>query len=533
MTDLFKRAFQLEAQGVTVFPTCQNKKRPPFKYKNLKGPEGSGERQERLQDVKDLTGLLAFFTHLPEGYTVLDFDFAQQSQHREVMEMLGLDPENVHQVSTTSGGLHLYLKYPRAVSFPNRISTELSDGTVAPLDILGSGKSLGLMLPGSKAINKAGELGDYRAIGEGTEDDIYNLSWTECTEEQRLIAERILQAKSESNYGIDEKPEGSAASTGSASIAFAQLVEHLIPQLRKGFDTNPVCTNLGAFAGSFVHTSTDSRAIMEDCWMRMLGVLSEDDRSQVIADDRHKESFMRMGMASYEITQERIRSRVAEARAPAAVQVEGAFEKEVYALFNGAVGVRLGETGRATFGLLRDAGYARLKPADWDDPETLKMNRDQAFSTHGSLTFTESLLVKWGIQSREIPDSFGHNQKSFRTWLLQSSRTDESEYENELSRLQEAYLAFDPDAWERDFQALKLTHKKYPLHWMAPEIGGKRTTAFMALLPTWEVPGIAVPPDCSLPDPLRELLGDPIAERKNKRGRTTYVYDIPEVIRDV
>ena len=60
MTDLFKRAFQLEAQGVTVFPTCQNKKRPPFKYKDLKGPEASGERQERLQDVKDLTGLLAF-----------------------------------------------------------------------------------------------------------------------------------------------------------------------------------------------------------------------------------------------------------------------------------------------------------------------------------------------------------------------------------------------------------------------------------------------------------------------------------------
>lgn len=518
MTDLKNRALQLVGHGLPAFLTTGYSKHPGAitPYLNERFEDIPALLDERADEA---TGLSLRCETLPEGLVILDCDWTEEKHFDEFAAMTQLDLSELTSVRTTSGGLHIYLQCPRPSQLPGKARVTFSDGTPGKLDVRARGIHQGIMFPGSQALNHAEEVGRYEALGEGTEDAIYNLQWSTISVEQQRHLESVLGAK--------PKPPGSEAEgDGQASGVFAKAIEPLLTHLEAGFDTNDLCTTLANICGMMLRTDGAPDFVALDCWKSLLSVAPERVRTQLEGHARHKKSFITMASGSIEKTQAATRAIIAEAKNPAVSSMDTAAEKEVYEFFGGAVGLKLDSQGAGTFGLLRDAGYAHLHEQDWDNPELVKVARESMFAGKSGLSWLESLLVELQMQGRAVSKTF---DRSLREFLFESSTTDESAHLREVKQLREALENFCPGEWAERKASLSKSQTGRWLWHMAPvDTSDRRTVAFVALVD--EKKYIAVPPGCVLTQETMGLLGTSVGKRAAKNGKYVHYFAIPEEV---
>ena len=520
MPSLSDRALHmLTRHSLPVLPTTEYRKHPHYKYEDFIG-DRSGEIPGLWEEhAETATGAHMRCENFPEGYFVLDCDWSEDHYFQEFAEGVGLDLTELTAVRTVSGGMHLYLKQEGTVRLPVTATVKFSDGQSRSIDIRCAGHKTALMLPGSKAKSKTGALGQYEALGEGTEDAVFNLKWSTISEAQRGKIEELLGSRQSGEAG-----EGD----GSAVGAVLAVVENLLPQLRDGFDTNDVCTTLANLLGMMIRTHAPANILAEELWDGILAVSPRKVADQLTGDPRHKTSFIRNATRSIELTQERQRALIAEARHPVLATFDDDTEKLVYDFFGGGVGVILAPEGSGRFAFLRGAGHARLDEQDWDNPSAIIIERDCLFGASGGLTWFQSILVELKLQSKEVPNGFEADLKSF---LIRNSISDEVHHQEELRKLREALKAFSKDEWEAKRDALPESKKaRWLWHMATPDTRGRKKEPFVAVVDGEEV--IAVPPACSLSAETKGMLGKPLGDFSAKNKKKIHYYAIPEGLRD-
>lgn len=130
--------------GVTVFPTTNYRKNPSLKeWKKYQNKKPTLKQVKKWFSREDVTGILALCGD-QSNITVVDDDSYKTGNPLDIQSPL--------EVSTTSGGRHIYFRYSDVENHNIRTDDE-------EFEIQNNGKLV--MMPPSKAKNKQGEIGSY------------------------------------------------------------------------------------------------------------------------------------------------------------------------------------------------------------------------------------------------------------------------------------------------------------------------------------------------------------------------------------
>jgi bifunctional DNA primase/polymerase-like protein len=516
----------LSTHGIAVLPTLKNEKHPTYTYSRFVG-EDKGKVPALWKSKLAATGAFLCGDTLPPGYLVLDLDFVEDKWD-EFFALVNLRREDVLKVKTPRGGLHAYLKTREPIQARVALSVQFEDGTVGHLDVRGAGIKNGIMLPGSSATNAdTGEVAEYVA-DQAECEAILQLKWPEISPEAEAALSELVSAP---------VPSGGPCCSDNAADAWAKSLVPLLQTVLEGKEvpmTNEFAAWLGTNFGMSIQTLAPAHVLAAEGYQALLGHCTEEQATAFSRSRRHKKSFDNCAEKSIQISQQRLRVKLAEASNPVVSQVEGEFDKQVFGVFFGACGARVAPSGEVTFAVLPqdtlEVPRSRVQPDDWQHPKCKKVELPQGFQQRGGVSWLRHVVLQ--LKLRPIELEFEKFEAQLKYWLLDNAESDASSAEVIISKLRRGLAQFDDENWRVRLAALTPPQKAKSLWNLAPNDGdGRRKSPFIALDKNGERV-IAVPSTAQLPAEALEVLGESIGFRSGaSKGSKVYIYEVPEEIK--